>query len=209
MALTTFYLVTDKNLEAFLNSLLTAKAPERFNHKFLKDLGFASSNDRLFVGLLKALGFIDESGTPRQRYFDFLDQSQWKQVLASAVSEAYEDMFRLNTKAYKLSAEEVKNKLKTLTQGKKSENVISLMAKTFKGLCDLADWSPKKSEPISTIDVQPAEDVTTAHHEPEQKRHPKLKIDPTLHYNIQIVLPESRDQAVFDAIFRSIREHLF
>jgi hypothetical protein len=35
----------------------------------------------------------------------------------------------------------------------------------------------------------------------------KVKID-GLVYNIQIVLPESRDQAVYDALFRSLREHL-
>ena len=29
-----------------------------------------------------------------------------------------------------------------------------------------------------------------------------------LHYNIQIILPESRDPKVYDALFRSLREHL-
>jgi hypothetical protein len=29
-----------------------------------------------------------------------------------------------------------------------------------------------------------------------------------LQYHINIVLPETRDQAVFDAIFKSLREHL-
>jgi len=30
-----------------------------------------------------------------------------------------------------------------------------------------------------------------------------------LHYNIQIHLPESRDQAVYDALFKSLKKHLF
>jgi hypothetical protein len=29
-----------------------------------------------------------------------------------------------------------------------------------------------------------------------------------LQYHINIVLPETRDQAVFDAIFKALREHL-
>ena len=32
---------------------------------------------------------------------------------------------------------------------------------------------------------------------------------PEFHYNIQIHLPESRDQAVYDAIFKSLKKHLF
>src|ERR1035438_4276344 len=99
MALTNAYLVTTKNLEAFFNALLSAKAPERFNNTFLSELGFSSSNDRLFIGLVKSLGFVDDAGAPQQRYYDFLDQSQSKQVLAQAVTEAYEDLFRVNTKA--------------------------------------------------------------------------------------------------------------
>jgi len=69
----TSYLVKTSNLGEFFNTIRGAKAPERFSIKFLKDLDFTSSNDRLFVGVLKGLKFIDDSGVPQQRYFDFLD----------------------------------------------------------------------------------------------------------------------------------------
>ena len=36
---------------------------------------------------------------------------------------------------------------------------------------------------------------------------PSLSMD-ALQYHINIVLPESRDQAVYDAIFKSLRDHL-
>ena len=131
MGLATSYLVTTKNLEAFLNAIKTAKAPERVNNTFLKNLEFTSSNDRLLIGILKALGFIDDSGVPTKRYFDFLDQSRSGAVLAEAIREAYSDLFAINTKAQELPVDDVKNKLRTLTQGQNSENVLSWMAKTF------------------------------------------------------------------------------
>jgi hypothetical protein len=83
--------MTTKNLEAFMNAIRAAKAPERFNNKFLSQLDFTSSNDRLFIGALKGLGFIDESGVPTKRYYAFLDQTESGKVLAEAVREAYED----------------------------------------------------------------------------------------------------------------------
>ncbi len=38
---------------------------------------------------------------------------------------------------------------------------------------------------------------------------PEEKINkPEFHYNIQIHLPDSRDETVYDAIFKSLRRHL-
>lgn len=206
MALPSAYLVTTKNLESFLNALRSAKAPERFTNKFLAQLDFNSSNDRLYIGVLKALGFIDESGTPTQRYYLFLDQTQSGRILADALREAYEDLFAVNTKAHQMTVEEVKNKLKTLTLGQKSENVINLMANTFKALADQADWNaPAITPPVSTrTEVGLQEEPT----EPVPESPDLTKKETELHYNIQIHLPESRDPAVFDAIFQALRRHL-
>jgi Ca2+-binding EF-hand superfamily protein len=207
MALTSAYLVTTKNLESFLNALRSAKAPERFTNKFLSQLDFSSSNDRLFIGLLKGLGFIDESGTPTQRYYQFLDQTQSGRILADALREAYEDLFAVNTKAQEMTSEEVKNKLKTLTLGQKSDNVLGLMANTYKALVDLADWDAPAAAPAPPVSVKAAE----AEEPPRpttQVYVPPLRRDLELHYNIQIHLPESRDPAVFDAIFLALRKHL-
>ena len=131
MSLTNAYLTSTKNLEPVINAVLTAKAPDRFTYKFLEDLGFKSSNDRLYINLFKALGLLDESGSPTERYYRFLDQGIYKEVLAEGIREAYEDLFNININAQSLSTDEVKNKLRTLTQGQKTEKVISLMAMTF------------------------------------------------------------------------------
>ncbi len=149
MGLTNAYLITTRNLEAFLNAIKTAKAPERFNSRFLQQLDFTSSNDRLFIGLLKGLGFTDESGAPTKRYYQFLDQSQSGRVLAEALREAYGDLFAVNIKANEITTEEVKNKLRTLTMGQKSDNVLTLMANTFRALADLAEWDLPPAEAIA------------------------------------------------------------
>lgn len=217
MSLPTAYLVTTKNLDAFLNALKTAKAPDRVNNKFLQNLEFSSSNDRLFIGLLKSLGFTDDSGVPTKRYFDFLDQTQSARILAEAVREAYSDIFAINVKANELSPEEVKNKFRTLTQGQNSDNVLGWMAKTFRALADLADWSgsavPAQAAPspdqAGTANEGDAGKQSPGKPAEEQHRDSSSRLRlKELHYNIQIVLPETRDVAVFDAIFESPKKHL-
>lgn len=209
MALTNSYLVSTKNLEPMINAVLTAKAPERFSYKFLEGLGFKGSNDRLYINVFKGLGLLDENGVPTDRYYRFLDQSIYKQVLAEGIREAYEDLFNININAQDLTQEEVKNKLKTLTQGQKTDKVISCMAMTFSALCGLADWkviNKKKEEPIiekkeeKAILEKPVEKSI-----PDYDRRSKME----LHYDIQIHLPETRDEGVYDAIFSSLKKHLF
>ena len=215
MALNASYLVTTKNVESFFNSLITAKAPETFTQKVLENLEFKSTNDRLYIGLLKNLGFLDSNAAPTERYFKFLDQSQSKRVLAEAIQEAYSDLFAVNVKANELSVAEVKNKLRTLTQGKTSDNVIGLMANTFKALVDYAEWTPespkkthKKEGDKKPQDVQAPPADEKPKDDGEEDASIKLQ-KAQLHYNIQIHLPESRDQAVYDAIFKSLKKHLF
>ena len=215
MPLPSAYLVTTKNLESFFNSLITAKAPDVFTQKFLENLEFKSTNDRLYITLLKSLAFLDANGTPTARYFKFLDQSQSKRVLAEAIQEAYSDLFAINVKANELSSGEVKNKLRTLTQGKNSDNVLNLMANTFRALADYAEWVPEgqKKTPKKEGDakkVEPPQLVIEANSKDDDGGDVASKLQNTqLHYNIQIHLPESRDQAVYDAIFKSLKRHLF
>lgn len=210
MALTNAYLQTTKNLQSIINSVVSARAPERFTNKFLEDLGFKSSNDRLYISLFKALGLLDENGAPTSRYHQFLDQAETGKVLAAGIQDAYEDLFSLKKDAQKLSVDEVKGKLKTLTQGQKSDNIINLMANTFKALCDIADWSNPVSSSTSKMDNSVESPQISKTNSSQSLCGEKVLTEGkmNLHYNIQIHLPETTNMAVYDAIFQSLKRHL-
>ena len=138
MALPTSYMTGSfTKIPQYFDTMLTAKAPDKFTTKFMADLGFTSSNDRQFVNVLKAIGFLDDSGTPTERYFKFLDQSFSKQMVAEGIKEAYADLFALNTSANKMTKAEVEGKFKTLTNGSKENATIGHMASTFINLWDM------------------------------------------------------------------------
>lgn len=211
MALPEQYLITTKNVDAFFNSLLSAQAPPKFTNKFLEQLEFKSTNDRLFLGVLKFLGFIDNSGIPQEKYFKFLDQTISKKILAEAIKESYSDLFTVNIKANEMNVQEVKNKLKTLTQGQKSDKVLGLMANTFNALCNYADFSKNYSKDITRIKKDIHFEEANENEDNTNKMTHELinkNITTEMHYNIQIHLPETRDITVYDAIFKSLKEHL-
>ena len=205
MALPTAYLTSIKNLKGILTAIQTAQAPEKFSQAFLGSLDFKSSTDRLFINVFKSLGFIDDSGKPTQRYYEYLDQTQSNRILADGIREAYADIFKINKDAHKLSRTEVINKLKTLSQGQYSDGVLTSMASTFTNLVKYADFSASKPLEQKTGEGEEEKDGEPIQDHPQHHEGMKVK---GLVYNINIVLPETRDNAVYDAIFQSLRKHL-
>ena len=217
MPLQPVYLVAAKNLRPFLEALRSAQAPEKVSLKFVEDLGFKSTNDRLFIPLLKAMRFLDEAGKPTARYHAFLDDNEWQGVLADGVRDAFSDLFRINKRAHSFSREQLTGKLKSLGEGKLSPAILKNMTKTFMELVKLADFS-RSQTPAETLlapDDGPKERAVEGEAvlPSQQPTLPSPGMTASLNalslvYRIEIVLPAVRDQAVYDAIFRSAREHL-
>jgi hypothetical protein len=212
MTLPDSYTLKTNSVPAYFDAMLDAQPPERFSIKFLENLGFTSTNDRLFVGILKDLGFLNRDGTPQSRYFSFMDRGQSKTIVAEGIREAFADLFAINKKANDFTVDDVRNKLRTLYAGKKTDLVIGNIAKTFRALCDYADFSGTTT-PKSAPALEPsiAEPKFGGPAEAKQDEHTaasgKIRVS-AMQYHINIVLPDTRDQAVYDAIFKSLREHL-
>lgn len=217
MSLPTAYLTSFKNLGDILQAIIAAQAPERFTIKFLEGLGYPSSNDRAMINVLKVLGFLDDSGVPKRRYHEFLDQTRSAEVLAQEIREAYADLFKVNKNAHSMTTPDVKNKMKTLSEGAFSDRVLSQMAGTFTTLVKFADFSAAPVQKTDVGDFPPqdedeAEEEQQVQDERRDQRNSGRRSGTSrlgdLVYNINIVLPESRDAAVYDALFKALREHL-
>jgi hypothetical protein len=144
---------------------------------------------------------------------EFLSGSRSKVVVAEGIRDAFSDLFAINKQAQTLTPADAKNKLRTLFAGRKTDLVIGHIAKTFKGLCDYADFSAIPSLQAqaggpTTVDTAKADSVPQNNRSEETSTTSgRIKVG-ALQYHINIVLPDTRDQAVYDAIFRSLRDHL-
>lgn len=223
MALPTAYLVTPRNLEALLAAMRNAKAPPKFTQRFLEELDFKSTNDRLYINVFKALGLLSEDGTPTSRYFEFMDQTQSGRVLAEAIEEAYADLFQIRRDAQNMDRPELRGKIKTLTQGQVSDNVVDKMAMTFLALSEQADWDAPRGalrgeeQTDEHIEAKLPDDPQAPPHGSADGAPPvgpplieqagALRLGGFV-YNVELHLPESRDPAVYEALFRALKAHL-
>lgn len=204
MSVPSAYLTSSKNVGRILAAMQNAQAPKQFSTRFIASLGFTSAPDRLIIGVLKALGFLSAEGHPTKRYFEYLDTTQSKRVMADGLREAYADLYQVNRRAHEMTNTEVKNKLKTLTQGQFGDSVLDKMASTFKSLSQHADFSAAGNATI----VEPVAPKAPVFNEEEPTHSAGRVTLGGLVYNIQLILPADRDQAVYDALFRSLKEHL-
>lgn len=211
MAVPDVYMVSVKNVPNIFAALNQAGVPERFGSEFLKQLGFASSNDRAFPGVLKALRFVDDNGVPTERYHRYRDPEVSGAVMAEALRDAYADVFTVKEKAYELSNPNLVGVFKRV--GGKTDAVSQKMASTFKALSKLADWNAPSAAPSP----EPADDGVVevgGGHEPGAVESGSGSVPPVvpgltaLHHDIHIHLPVTTDVAVYDAIFRSIKNNL-
>lgn len=207
MAIPEAYINNVGSLTKFLEEIRTAGVPERVTFEFLKTLGFKSSNDRPIIGVLKAIGFLDANGTPTESYRSFRDPDLGPKVLARVLRSAYADLYLANTKAHDLSLEKLKGIIATKTS--KGTLVVKLIASTFKTLAKAANFS----EPAGETEKKAAKPADRP--KPSDDGGHKAPFPPPagvgvagFHYNIQIHLPTTTDITVYNAIFKSLKEHL-
>jgi len=201
------YLNSVKNVTAIMRKIVEGTAPDKFTTDHLKKLGFGSSNDRAIVGVLKDLGFLNDGGVPTQRYHDYRNQSKSATVLGQALQEAYADIFHINEHPAQSDAAAIKGLFKSTHNV--SDQIAGFMSNTFLTLLELADISEKtesriKREPSKNSEVEKKE-------VPEKKdglKDPPSVLVPILRYNIEVHLPATKDVEVYNAIFKSLREHL-
>jgi hypothetical protein len=200
MAVPTAYLKTTKNTVAILDAMKRAGVPDTFTYDFLKkNLGFGSSSDRPHIPVFKALGFLSENGSPTERYRRFKDGSQSAAVIAEALRDAYADVFAADQNAGALSPNELQGLFARLSD--KGHAVTVKMATTFKAFADLADWSATSAPLGRPTDPEPPGE--------REKEEPKVGAGAiVMHHDIHVHLPVSTEIAVYDAIFRSLRQHL-
>ncbi|SEE62446.1 hypothetical protein SAMN05444161_6422 [Rhizobiales bacterium GAS191] len=213
MALLNQTIQVSGQLGKLLEKLRQGQAPSKFTREFLKDLGFGSSNHHAFIPLLKGLGFLTPDGSPTQRYRDFLDPTRSSKIIAEALNEAYGDIFTIKSRPTKTDRKMIAGKFKSTYN--LSEVAADRAAATFLALLDLADSDAlynKQATPVAASQAEETSSVALSSVVPATPSAQPVPGSQTrdlrLHYNIQIHLPATKDLEVYNAIFKSMREHL-
>ncbi len=191
------------------NAIKSAAVPTKFNQDFIKTiLGLKSSSFNAMIPLMKKLNFIDPTNQPTQAYKDFRDDGQSKQIMATQIRIAFDDLFKASEFAYKLTKEQVTTKLKTLLGVSDDDTTLPKVVGTFQELVKLADFEGKSKtthkKPETTTEEKPRDTPPNPLASITSGDEVKFGIS----YTINLNLPATTEIEVFNAIFKSLKDNL-
>ncbi|MYK54485.1 MAG: hypothetical protein F4032_22250 [Gemmatimonadetes bacterium] len=222
MALSPAYVQVNRQISDFFSKLQEGQAPDQFTQQHLKDIGYPSSSHRALIPLMKSLEFLTPEGVPTSRYHEYRNRAQARRIMGEALRGAYSDLFLIKEKPSEDDRDLIEGKFKSTYNS--TDRIAKLRANTFFALMGIADLdhSPKSkpSPPTKTSDKSKTENPppasqTDPQRQPQSQKPgsqipppPPASDPPSLHYNIQIHLPATKDLEVYNAIFKSLKEHL-
>jgi hypothetical protein len=148
------------------------------------------------------MNFITSDGTPTDLYSKFKTDSARGQAALDGLRNAYAELFRRNEFIHRADEAAVKDLIVEITGLKKNDGIVRMILQTFESIRGFADLSVNPSSDQVSVGLPPDEssDRTSLNRGGQQSLG--------LSYHINIVLPETENIAVFNAIFRSLRENL-
>jgi hypothetical protein len=196
------YLNAHGNITKVLERIKSAQVPPRFSQDFLETtLSLSGGSARPLIPYLKRIGFLGTDGSPTELYRRFRNDSQSGAAAAEALKIGYNALYQVNEYLHDATDAQLKGIVVQVTGSEPDSSTVGGIIGSFKALKAFANFETGQPP------IVPPVDGSTVIREPSIIREDHgagLKLG----YTINLNLPATSDIAVFDAIFKSLRENL-
>lgn len=199
------YLPASGTLKRALDGIQVASRPEKVNADFLENvLKLKGGAARATIPIMKKMGLLSSDATPTELYARFRTESGRGQAALQGLRSAFPEIFKRSEYAHSVEDAKLKDIIVEITGLKANDPVATAIRATFKVI---KSYMPRSMEAYSANEQPVLLDDTT---DTTSLSVPNggLSGGIRLAYNINIVLPETSDLKVLNAIFRSIKENL-
>jgi len=193
------------NIKKVLEKIKTASTPPRFTQDFLATkLDMSGGSSRPVIPFLKRTGFLGSDGVPTDLYKRFRNNAQSGVAAAQALRIGYKSLFEINEYVHEAKDTELRGLVVQVTGAEKDSQQVRVIMGSFKALKAFADFSTSAADEVEDTPDTPPPDESDV---PEDDAD-VLPRQVNLGYTINLHLPATSEVAVFNAIFKSLREHL-
>lgn len=198
-------IVSPKSIDRFLGVISSAGIPVKVDTNYLKSVGFKSGNDIALIRIFKAMGFLDGSGAPTDKWRGYKDSAKSKKVLGEAIKSAYSGLFSIYPDANRKDDEAVRNWIRTETGG--SDLAVQRMLSTFKTLASNADFDGL-DDPIQHETPTPIGTTTPISAPVAGMPVVAKSLGPVVNINIELQIPPTDDPKVYENFFSAMKKYL-
>lgn len=208
------YLAAPTNIPKALEKIRSAPTPPRVTQDFVKaKLQIPSSSGNQMTAYLRRIGFVNSDGTPSELYTQYRNQKTAGIAIAKAIHIAYAALYEHNEYAHDLPEPDLRGLIVQVTGWAADARGVDLTLRCISLLKQQADFNRPAEEMEMPETIQTPTPANTAlpaavppNLQDPHARHRKLGMN--LSYTINLNLPPSADIAVFNAIFKSLKDNL-
>ncbi|WP_156347721.1 MULTISPECIES: DUF5343 domain-containing protein [unclassified Sphingomonas] len=207
------YVTSAGNVTKALNAIAAAPTPDAVTGNFVKTiLKIPGGSGDQMTSFLKKVGFANTDGTPTAIYKKFRNEATRGQAAAESIRLGYAALYKRNEYAHELSDKDIKGIIIEETGQAADSSVASYILSCFKAMKSFANFSKVLDDDRDMSGIfedmptmMPSQISSSAKHSTSSGSAP---IGLSLGYNINLNLPATTDIAVFNAIFKSLKQNL-
>jgi hypothetical protein len=195
------YVTAYGNITKVLNKIKAASTPARFTQDYLKTtLDMSGGGAKPVIPFLKRTGFLASDGTPTDLYKRFRNSAQSGAAAAEALRTGYKPLYEKNEYVHNAKDADLRGLIVQVTGAQEDSGTVKSIVASFKALNAVADFD-------ASLDTGSDADEQVVDQD-GKGNDGELPGGLSLGYTINLHLPATSDVAVFNAIFKSLREHL-
>jgi Family of unknown function (DUF5343) len=200
------YVTATGNVERALLAIKSAATPEKVTQDFVKTiLKIPGGSGTQITSFLKKIGFVNADGTPSSLYTGFRNGATTGTAAADALRFGYGPLFKRNEFWTALSDDQLRGLIIEETGHGEDSPVVTMVLNTIKGVKKFADTKkPKEEAGAVTLPSVATPQPSPSNPPPTGSQSFGLNLG----YTINLNLPATSDIAVFNAIFKSLKENL-
>jgi hypothetical protein len=194
------YLPGPGTLKKALDGIVGAQRPDKFNPDFLESiLQLKGGSARATIPIFKKMGLVASDGTPTDLYSRFKTDSGRGSAALQAIKNAYPEIYKRSEYAHSVTDAKIKDIIVEITGLQATDAIVSLIKSTFNIMKSYI------GDATTTDESQALGDSTSAG---PANTFSGVNTNVGLSYHINIVIPETSNVAVLNAIFRAVKENL-
>lgn len=206
------YLAASGTLKRVLERAIDASRPDKFNADFLENvLKLTGGAARATISILKKMAFLSSDGVPTELYAKFRTEGGRPAAALTGLRNGFPEIFKRSEYAHTVDDNKLRDIVLEITGLKASDPVAQAIKSTFNVVKSFIPAGVDLTGSDDNVSFQDEHISATANQNGhgEVVRNVGQGSKPVgLVYNINIVLPETSDLKVLNAIFRSVKENL-
>jgi hypothetical protein len=201
------YVTATGNVEKALMGIKAAATPSKVTQDFVKTiLKVPGGSGDQMTSFLKKTGFVNADSTPSDIYTRFRNAGTAGAAAAAALRYGYAPLFKRNEFWHALGDSELRGLVLEETGLANDSPTVTMIINSMKGIRKFATFEPDDALPEKLEQPEHTQAQLPASTMPPQISGQSLGLN--IGYTINLNLPATSDIAVFNAIFKSLKDNL-